>query len=241
MAIQEKEASLIRQMLPEKAVVTVGHSSRFSAPPADPGISISSSTEITAVSIGFVGVNSIPNRMAAETLLDRIWPGVYEAHKGKAAVHLAGAVCSYIARKKTVGAVHLWGCLEDLEPFYAATDIIVNPVTMGGGLKIKNVEVLTHGLPLLTTGLGAEGLEDGAGTAFYLCDTTERMQEKLSELIGSPRLRAEMAARAYRYALKRFDPEAVYGPFVELLQGYGNSSRTCAKAPISPPADQVSH
>ena len=109
---------------------------------------------------------------------------------------------------------------EEPPPFgevYVISDIIINPVTFGGGLKIKNVEALCNGLPLVTTSVGAEGLEQGVGTAFHVCDTSDAMTETLCRLIGDAALRTRMSAQAHRCAREHFTEERAYGALAHAL------------------------
>ena len=70
--------------------------------------------------------------------------------------------------------------IDDLNVLYGRkADLIINPVQLGGGLKIKNVEALANGLPLITTPEGANGLEDGINNAFLLANTTEEWIESI--------------------------------------------------------------
>ncbi len=51
------------------------------------------------------------------------------------------------------------GAVDDLRPWYARAAIVVSPVTNGGGMKVKNVEALAHGKPVLAASHSAIGLD----------------------------------------------------------------------------------
>ena len=58
--------------------------------------------------------------------------------------------------------------MEDLGPFYDECSVIINPCLAGSGLKIKSVEALSYGKPLVTTPKGAEGLTDSPGNGLFI-------------------------------------------------------------------------
>ena len=61
--------------------------------------------------------------------------------------------------------------MQDMKPAYDSATLIVNPVLFGTGLKVKSIEALGYSKPLDTTSVGAEGLEYGVDSAFYMKDS----------------------------------------------------------------------
>ena len=110
--------------------------------------------------------------------------------------------------------VTLHGIVDDLDEIYRRIDIVINPVRVGSGLKIKNVEALANGLPLVTTSHGAEGMEDGAGTAFLVADTPQDFAEHINQLLASQETRQALGEQAYAYAEENFSED---GCFQELM------------------------
>ncbi|MCA0177108.1 MAG: glycosyltransferase [Proteobacteria bacterium] len=72
-----------------------------------------------------------------------------------ALLRVAGGVCRHLL---AAPGVTLLGYVAALEDFYDTIDIAINPMVGGSGLKIKTVEPLTYGKPVLTTPAGAQGL-----------------------------------------------------------------------------------
>jgi hypothetical protein len=68
---------------------------------------------------------------------------------------VAGGVCRHV--REGTGVIKL-GFVQELHTFYDAIDIALNPMVGGTGLKIKTVEPLCYGKPVLTTLPGAQGL-----------------------------------------------------------------------------------
>lgn len=209
-AIQPTEAAELRAMLPVGTVVTVGMAPPLHAPADEP---------VGDAVVSFIGGASPANVRAARRLLTEIWPRVRQKDRPPATLTLVGDVVSALASDPLPPGVRLAGYAPDLDAVYAAAHVIVNPVDIGGGLKIKNVEALCHAKPLVTTPLGAEGLEDGAGTAFLVADTPAAFAAHVARLLGDASERRELSRRAHSYAMAHFSPAQVYGELLRLMNG----------------------
>ena len=92
------------------------------------------------------------------------------------------------------------GQVEALEEAYALSDVIINPVYFGTGLKIKSIEALGYAKPLVTTPIGAEGLEAGANEAFLIADTADEFAQSIIEVFSDDQLREDLSNNAYDFA-----------------------------------------
>ena len=95
------------------------------------------------------------------------------------------------------------------------------PVQFGGGLKIKCVEAMAHGKALITTPIGAEGLEDAANTALLIETTEEGWTRAIAEVLEAPDKRQALCAGALNYARAHFTEAAAFGELFEALRGAG--------------------
>jgi glycosyltransferase involved in cell wall biosynthesis len=212
LAIQRRDAETLARMLPGRDILVLGHPSPIRPLPPHQG---------PVTRLGFVGEQSPPNRQAMERFLREVWPALHAAHGDSIRLEIAGPVCQ--ALKDPPDGVDLLGFVDDLERFYTSCDILINPVFMGGGLKIKCVEALCHGRPLLTTPLGAEGLEEGIDTAFACCEDSPAMFSVLDAWISDPALRAGFGERALAFAHAHLSEEAVFAPLDAWLARAGQS------------------
>lgn len=209
-AIQATDAASLRSMLPARTVITAGMAPPLHAPAAEP--------EGPGV-VMFVGGASPANVRAARLLLSDVWPLVRKALPSTATLTLVGDVVGAFASDALPGGVSLTGYVPNLDAAYATAHVMVNPVDIGGGLKIKNVEALCHAKPLVTTPLGAEGLEDGAGTAFLVAGSPAEFASHVARLLGDATERRELSRRAHAYALAHFGAARVYGDLLRLING----------------------
>lgn len=110
---------------------------------------------------------------------------------------LAGTVCNAVEDQP--GVVKL-GRVENLLPVYEGAAVVINPVQFNTGLSIKNLEALGYSKSLVTAPTGAEGLEDGSGTAFLVADNPAEFSEHVIKCLSDSVYSAQLARRAYEYA-----------------------------------------
>ena len=96
-------------------------------------------------------------------------------------------------------------------------DIIINPVRCGAGLKIKNVEALGLGIPLITTSHGASGMEDGVSKAFLIADKLKEFIEAFDIIINDFDFRIQMSQASFEYANVNFSEEKSYGNLLKAI------------------------
>jgi len=208
LAIQNEEAEQLRNLCPGKRVLTVGHGHTIDPLPIR--------DHATTPRLLFLGSPATHNRVALQVLLDAVWPRVSE-RLPHAELLLAGGICDHLPSDLPNG-VQVVGRVEAPRDAYALADVVINPAMVGSGLKIKNVEALCHGLPLVTSHAAAEGMREGAGTAFLVAETPEALADTAIGLLESIDRRRALALEALNYARHRLSPHAAAEPLLELLR-----------------------
>jgi len=131
----------------------------------------------------FVGAPYLPNRLGVEWLIRDVLPAV------RARVPVALDVVGLLPDQVPQGAgVTVHGRVPSVDPFYRCAHAAVVPIFEGSGSRLKIVEAMAHGVPTLSTTLGATGLGLTAGTHYRAADddvsfATElvRLGEELAE------------------------------------------------------------
>lgn len=163
------------------------------------------------LTFGYLGSGNDWNILSVNGLLARLQArGVHFPHP----IVVAGGVCRHV--RDAAGVIKL-GFVRELHSFYDAIDVALNPMVGGTGLKIKTVEPLSFGRPVLTTLPGAQGLthlwqlpvfDDNAALADHLFDhLADPASPALAHLIAQ--------ASATRAAL-----DAEYAAQVDRLVGW---------------------
>ena len=93
---------------------------------------------------------------------------------------------------------------------------MVNPIEFGSGLKIKNVEALAYGKPLITTPHGANGFIDAPHSSVLVADSPEQWQAVIDRL-SDPEEIACTGKLARQLSANQFSDAAAYGPLLEQI------------------------
>lgn len=162
-----------------------------------------------------------PNAAALERLLS-MWPSVRDAVPG-AELIVAGRGLSP-GSMGHVGGVKALGEYAHAEDVLSQAALMVFPAPPSCGPKVKVLESLGYGVPVVTTPAGAEGLSLAAGEGMIVTDQGRFAQEMI-ELLRSPQRRSELALAGRRAVMERHSPEA------------GAAARIAAIAEAFPDAD----
>jgi glycosyltransferase involved in cell wall biosynthesis len=141
-----------------------------------------------------------PNLDAARWLLDDVWPLVGATRR----LVLVGNAPPAELRERTSATVTVKGRARSLAPHYARADIVVCPLRIGGGVKVKMVEALALGKPIVSTSVGVQGLE---GAPVIVRDDARSFAADVGELLADTpaRERLSHAAREYARTLPTWD------------------------------------
>lgn len=111
-----------------------------------------------------------PNVLAAERLIGSIWP-LIRAQLPFARLLIAGAKSEYLPSFASgVPGVTFMGFVEDLDRLYAQTRLVCAPITTGSGTRLKLLEAAAYARPMVSTHIGAEGLDFRDGYEILLRD-----------------------------------------------------------------------
>src|SRR5205823_1897401 len=91
--------------------------------------------------------------------------------------------------------VFVTGKVEDVRPYLASAAVMCVPLTAGSGTKYKVLESLSAGVPVVGTGLAAEGLEVMADQHLLLGESDEELAAAILRVLDNPELSARLAAQ----------------------------------------------
>lgn len=198
-AVSEEDAQLIRDNFGQSAVDVVdnGIDRDFFAPIA---------AKRNPSQILFLGaLDWRPNLDAVSLLLDRILPQVLR-QKPDAKLIIVGRrpPTNLVERVRQLAAVELHADVGDVRPFLAQCSVMAVPLRIGGGSRLKILEALAAGLPVVSTRIGAEGLILKSGQDYIQAEIDE-MPTALTQILHSPMVAQEMTAQARTFVLDRYD------------------------------------
>lgn len=205
-AIQPHDAEAFKSLVPSANVLTVLAS--MAAPCRPPG------QDLDPRKCLFVASGSFHNVDGIAWFLRDCWPKIAQAVPD-ARLHIVGSVCARLSALPA--GVVLEGIVDDIDAAYRDAAICVVPLRAGSGLKIKLVEAIAHGVPAVTTSVGAQGLAFLRPAPFCVADEAADFAQAVIDLLSSEAQRRRFEEAAGQAAC-RFSAEAAFAELARDLE-----------------------
>ncbi len=141
-------------------------------------------------------MNYFPNADAATYFCNEIFPHVREQYP-KARFYIVGNHPSeQIRRLEEQDGVVVTGYVPDVRPYFEEASVFVAPLRAGSGIQTKNLEAMAMGVPVVTTSVGAMGLEADVGKELLVADTPLAFAEQVTHLLANEHMRENIAQTA---------------------------------------------
>jgi glycosyltransferase involved in cell wall biosynthesis len=175
----------------------------------------------------FVGnLTYAPNLEAARVLVSEVLPRVRAKHPD-ATLDLVGPHGGALAGAPA--AVRVAGRVAELRPWYEGADVVVAPLWHGGGTRIKVLEALAYGRPVVATPLAVSGIDVRAGRDVLLADSPPALADAVSTLLDDPEHGARLCEHAGQVVRERYS-QTVVAPLVWDLVA-GEEAEQVSRAP----------
>ncbi len=147
-----------------------------------------------------------PNLDALKVLLDDIFPTV-QAHEPDVRLEIVGRHPPAWLRQRLarLPGTELHADVPDVRPYLAGSAVLAVPLRVGGGSRLKILEALAAGLPVVSTRVGAEGLALRPGLDYTLADTPAQQAAALIGCLRKPEQALAQAEHGRQTVRGRYD------------------------------------
>jgi polysaccharide biosynthesis protein PslH len=185
----------------------------------------------------FFGLLSyVPNLDGVIHFVEDIWPRIAKAHPD-ARLKIVGGRPPPSLLALAGPRVELTGFVPDLRPHLAAAAAVVVPLRLGGGTRLKIVEAMAMGKAIVSTTLGAEGIEAAPGRDLLIEDQPAAFADAVNRLLADPHLAACIGQSARRLAVERYSwsgaAQTLEGFYRRILQVGSLRQRFSGVGPIA--------
>lgn len=96
------------------------------------------------------------------------------------------------------------GFVEDIEKIYSNTGAFIIPLRIGSGIRIKIINAMTRGLPIVSTTVGCEGMDVVNGRHLLIADKAEEFADAVISLLNSKDIRISLGKAAHAFCLMKY-------------------------------------
>lgn len=173
-------------------------------------------------SVVFVGsMDYFPNAEGAVWFAREIWPKVRERLPDLEFVVVGARPTEAVLALRELPGVIVTGTVDSVKPYYQRALAAVVPLKTGGGTRLKILEAMAAGAPVISTALGAEGLAIQPEADYLLAgDSRELWVSHLVALASKPELRGGLIERGLRTVRARYDWRSLGNQLVETYRGW---------------------
>jgi glycosyltransferase involved in cell wall biosynthesis len=180
--------------------------------------------------IGFIGaLDWIPNVEGLQWFLSKVWPKVHQL-RPEIELHVAGRHTPKDMLTLDMPGVVIHGEVPDAIDFTNANDLMIVPLFSGSGMRVKILEAMALGKPIVTTSLGAEGINAIDGEHVLLAEDAGTFVSQIVDAYEDQSLISTIGNQARAFVVDNYDHKAIaerlaskYQSLVD--QQYGRLSR----------------
>jgi glycosyltransferase involved in cell wall biosynthesis len=156
-------------------------------------------------SISFTGLfTHVPNTEGIIWFLDEVWPKIVR-QEPRAKLYVVGKNPPRKLQARASDNVVITGFVEDVRPYIARSTVFAIPLLAGGGIRGKALEAMAMKRPIVTTGIGVEGIYLVHGKSALFADNPQDFADAVIRLFREPPLREEIARNAFSVVNAHYD------------------------------------
>jgi len=199
--VSQRDADRMRAINPDARIFVVenGVDTAFYA-------ALEEKAELPARRIVFVGsMDYHANIDGAVNFANSAWPRLRKRQPGLIFTIVGKDPAPAVRELGQLPGIEVTGTVDDVRPFYREAIAAVVPLNVGGGSRLKILEAMAAGVPVVSTTLGAEGLDVQRDENIVIADSTEELIESITSVVENEDRRRHLIAAGRALVLKRYD------------------------------------
>lgn len=130
-----------------------------------------------------------------------------------------GSPVDEVQRLASVSGITVTGYVQDIQCRYKKCGVVVTPLRSGGGTRLKILEAMALGRPVVSTTVGCEGLHCRHNEHLLIADTPELFARQVIDLLSDRQRRQRLAAAARSFVESRFAWTGIAGKLQDFYRG----------------------
>jgi glycosyltransferase involved in cell wall biosynthesis len=150
----------------------------------------------------------MPNEEAIKWFLEKVWMDIHAAFPDLK-LYLAGRNMPEWLQALQMPNVYIIGEVENAQDFMRKKAIMVVPLLSGGGMRVKVIEGMALGKAIVSTTIGAEGIDAKDDSTLLIADTAEQFVQQIGKCINDRDIYNSTSVNARKFALANYDYKEV--------------------------------
>lgn len=161
-------------------------------------------------------MNWQPNIEAVQRLV-KIFPKI-KKELPEAELHIAGSNNVDSVKASIENGIFIDGYVADLSEYCKKIGILVSPIQSGSGIRIKILEMMAIGIPVITTDIGAQGIDHKTSDCIVIANTETEIVQACIELATDDTKRNEIALNGMHYIRKNHNIDTISKEIIEFIR-----------------------
>jgi glycosyltransferase involved in cell wall biosynthesis len=221
--VSERDESKLRTLVPEARVHVVENGvdiARYADREGIAAPAVLRPGQQTRRDIVFVGsMDYYANIDGATYFCAEIWPRINALAAELRFIVVGSRPVAEVRGLAQAPGVIVTGTVDDVRPYYRGALAAIAPLRIGGGTRLKILEAMAAGIPVVSTSVGAEGLAVNPGVNILLADTPEEMSRALMELYHSPEMWRRLSEAGRELVRTRYDWSVIGTSLLDVHRG----------------------
>lgn len=170
------------------------------------------------------------NSDAAVSFGREIWPGVHQRRPDLVFTIVGRNPTPEVRQLAMLPGVEITGTVDDVRPYYREALAAVIPLRVGGGSRLKILEAMAAGVPIISTTLGAEGLDVHNGRDILIANTNKELSEAIIALTDDSERRNRLSVGGRALVSARYDWSTLGESLLKIYQSLTDTKLTSSTA-----------
>jgi sugar transferase (PEP-CTERM/EpsH1 system associated) len=205
LTVSDRDREHLLKLRPDATVFTIDNGTDISSFTLESGTFPPQQNRII-----FVGsMDYHANIDAAQFFAHEVWPQIYSDYPDWKFTIVGRDPAASVRELAALPGIEVTGTVDDVRPYYRDALASVVPLRVGGGSRLKILEAMAARVPVVSTSLGAEGLEIMDGENILIHDNPADLVGALVKVAHDKMLRNQIVEAGYSLAVHRYDWAAI--------------------------------
>ena len=153
------------------------------------------------------GMHWPPNAEGINWFVQEVLPIIQDTIPNTTIYIIGKSPPDYLQKRSNIIAP---GYVDDLSPYWNKNKVFIVPIFSGGGMRVKILDAWAHGLPIISTSIGAEGIEYIDGKNILIADSPTKFAQNIVQILMNNNLANNLSKNGLEWVRSHYDWSKIY-------------------------------